>query len=106
MPEKKFIKRVENFVCEHCGFKVKGNGYTNHCPKCLYSKHVDESPGDRLSLCQGLMAPVQIITRKQRHFIKHVCFSCHLEKLNQVSADDDFEAVLKIIKDNELKNRR
>jgi len=106
MSEKKFQKKVEDFVCEHCGVKVKGNGYTNHCPKCLYSKHVDENPGDRLSPCQGLMVPVEIITRKQKHFIKHVCFKCHLEKINKVADEDDFEAVLKIIKDNEFKHRQ
>jgi len=38
---RKFSKKVENFTCEACGNKVKGSGYTDHCPNCLYSKHVD-----------------------------------------------------------------
>lgn len=102
---KKFIKIIEDFTCEHCGEKVKGNGYTNHCPACLYSKHVDENPGDRLSACQGIMAPVEIITRKQNHFIKHRCLTCGIERLNSVSPEDNFEEVLKVIKYYEMKNR-
>ena len=44
----RFIRREENFVCEVCGAKVKGTGYTNHCPQYLWSKHVDKLiPGDR-----------------------------------------------------------
>ncbi|MFA6992594.1 MAG: RNHCP domain-containing protein, partial [Candidatus Gracilibacteria bacterium] len=38
---KRFSRTIEDFVCEKCGAKVKGDGYTNHCPKCLWSKHVD-----------------------------------------------------------------
>ena len=53
---KKFIKVKEDFVCEHCGAEVKGDGYTNHCPKCLWSKHVDVHPGDRAAECGGMMA--------------------------------------------------
>lgn len=103
---KTFQKIIEDFTCENCGQKVKGNGYTNHCPACLFSKHLDESPGDRLSLCGGQMVPVEIITRKQEHLVKHRCVVCRQEKINQLSPQDDFSAVLQIIKDNELKNRR
>ncbi|MBU1911151.1 RNHCP domain-containing protein, partial [Patescibacteria group bacterium] len=50
-----FIARQEPFVCEHCSAQVnpleKGT-YRNHCPHCLFSKHVDlECPGDRKSPC-------------------------------------------------------
>ena len=37
-----FIRKTEDFICENCGAVVVGNGYTNHCPACLYSKHVEE----------------------------------------------------------------
>lgn len=57
-----FIMRNESFICEHCGFEVSphpSGSARNHCPKCLYSKHVDEdSPGDRLATCYGLMEPI------------------------------------------------
>ncbi|MEK7158524.1 MAG: RNHCP domain-containing protein, partial [Patescibacteria group bacterium] len=42
-----FQRRVEDFTCESCGAQVTGDGYTNHCPQCLVSKHVDVYPGDR-----------------------------------------------------------
>ena len=43
---KKFTKIDEEFICENCGAKVEKLGYTcrNHCPHCLYSKHVDVNP--------------------------------------------------------------
>ena len=53
-----FIKNKEDFVCQKCGFKVSGTGYTNHCPECLHSKHVDIFPGDRAQECRGLMEPI------------------------------------------------
>jgi Zn finger protein HypA/HybF involved in hydrogenase expression len=48
-----FKRTIEDFTCEHCGEQVTGNGFTNHCPQCLWSKHVDIDPGDRLALCGG-----------------------------------------------------
>ena len=57
---KQFNRKKENFVCENCGEKVEGNGYTNHCPNCLWSKHVDINPGDRQEECKGLMVPVDL----------------------------------------------
>ena len=52
---KLFERNVEDFVCTVCGQQVEGNGYTNHCPKCLSSLHVDINPGDRASSCYGVM---------------------------------------------------
>ena len=51
-----FTRKVEDFTCEHCGREVHGNGYTNHCPHCLHSKHVDVNPGDRAGLEAALTA--------------------------------------------------
>jgi Zn finger protein HypA/HybF involved in hydrogenase expression len=36
---KNFVRRKENFICEACGKKVTGDGYTDHCPACLWGKH-------------------------------------------------------------------
>jgi len=58
MPSLKFKKRKEDFFCENCGENVSGDGFTNHCPKCLWSKHVDVFPGDRKGSCNGLMKPI------------------------------------------------
>jgi hypothetical protein len=52
------------FVCAKCGLEVvplAGGGQRNHCPRCLYSMHVDGSvPGDRASGCDGLMCPIAV----------------------------------------------
>lgn len=97
MLNKKFQKKKEDFVCEKCSFFVVGNGYTNHCPKCLWSKHVDKNPGDRSEECQGLMLPAGIELRKAgKYFILHKCTKCGFERFNGVGDFDDFDMVIKI----------
>ena len=51
----RFTRVVEDFTCGQCGAAVTGDGYTNHCPLCLWSRHVDINPGDRAAECGGLM---------------------------------------------------
>ena len=62
-------RRKENsqFLCEQCGRHVlplSNGSYRNHCPFCLFSKHVDILPGDRASDCGGLMEPVGLTSIK------------------------------------------
>ena len=95
---RKFQKRTENFVCEHCRFKVKGNGYTNHCPKCLYSKHVDINPGDRAAICGGLMRPVGVEMLSEGYILTHRCEKCGAKKKNKAAPTDNFEAILNLTK--------
>lgn len=89
-----FIAREEPFVCEHCGIAVepllKGT-YRDHCPKCLYSKHVDrDGPGDRLSACQGLLEPVGIDQDGKKGFvIQYRCTKCKKSSRNRAAQDDD-----------------
>jgi rubrerythrin len=97
---KKFIKKNEDFICENCGTNVIGNGYTNHCPKCLYSKHVDINPGDRLSNCGGIMEPIDIEQKKGEFVILHKCKKCGFERKNRVNENDDYSIILKIAKKN------
>jgi rubrerythrin len=93
--EKRFQKRVENFTCEHCGTDVVGNGYTNHCPRCLYSKHVDINPGDRAASCGGIMQPKRLEgSTGEGYVIIHRCEKCGIERRNVVSKDDNSDAVL------------
>ncbi len=96
MQESKFRKRVEDFKCEHCGEAVKGNGYTNHCPHCLWSKHVDVNPGDRLSGCGGMMEPIALEGTVARLRILHRCQLCGLEKRNDAAPDDDKEKIVSL----------
>lgn len=88
MSDTKFIKTAEDFVCEHCGAKVVGDGYTNHCPQCLWSKHVDINPGDRAAICQALMEPIGLIVGKE-WIIVHRCLGCGKTIKNKVAEKDD-----------------
>ncbi len=93
---KKFSRTTEDFTCEHCGAKVKGNGYTNHCPQCLYSKHVDINPGDRAADCGGLMEPVDIELKDGKYVIVHRCQKCGFIRRNKLCDDDNFQTVLEL----------
>ncbi len=94
---KKFQKRKEDFVCENCGEKVKGSGYTNHCPKCLWSKHVDIFPGDRLEDCGGMMEPVDVESKKGSRFVLvHKCVKCGEVARVGMSKEDNMELAIKI----------
>lgn len=95
-----FIRTTEDFICENCGREVKGNGYTNHCPYCLYSKHVDVNPGDRAADCGGLMKPVAVELRKGERIIIHECVKCGYRKPNRAAPEDDFEVILRIMEEN------
>lgn len=95
---KKFTKTEETFICENCGKKVIGNGYTNHCPKCFYSKHVDINPGDRSCDCGGLMEPVEILQKNGEFMIMHKCKKCGFERKNKLAENDDRNEFFKLSK--------
>ena len=95
-----FIPREEPFTCEHCGAKVQplGKGtYRDHCPKCLFSKHVDrDGPGDRLSDCLGLIEPVSIDQDGEKGVgIMYKCLKCNKVYRKRGADDDDLVNFLK-----------
>jgi hypothetical protein len=94
----KFIKNQEDFVCQNCGESVFGDGCTNHCPKCLWSKHVDVNPGDRAESCGGLMKPIGVEKKSEKYRVTHQCQKCGYEKTNSVSETDNFDEVISIVK--------
>jgi rubrerythrin len=89
---RKFSRKVEDFKCEVCGADIVGNGYTNHCPQCLHSKHVDINPGDRQSLCCGVMRPIARGLDRKGYYIVHECLHCGVLKKNK-QAPEDSQAV-------------
>lgn len=91
-----FQRTIEDFVCGHCGFAVQGTGYTNHCPRCLWSRHVDVMPGDRQAECNGLMEPVAVETKAGAYRVLHRCQICGMEKWNQASSEDDFDRLVEL----------
>lgn len=94
---RKFQRRTENFTCEHCGQPVTGNGYTNHCSACLWSKHVDVNPGDRAADCGGLMEPVGAEQKSGESILVHRCVVCGHIKRNRTAPEDNFSLLLKIM---------
>jgi len=96
--KKQFQRKVEDFVCENCGAVVAGDGYTNHCPACLYSKDVDINPGDRASACGGLMKPVSVEVKNGGYIILHECVKCGKTRRNKSAPNDNFDTILKITK--------
>ena len=74
---KKFQRTKENFVCEVCGHHTEGDGYTNHCPECLSSKHVDIFPGDRLEDCGGIMDVIEVVRKGDGYVLVHRCRNCN-----------------------------
>ena len=91
----KFKMINESFQCESCNRKIEKHpewSARNHCPFCLYSKHLDEkSPWDRLSKCLWLMEPIWIEYKKKKwNMIIHKCSKCDKQILNKLAPDDDF----------------
>lgn len=97
---KKFTMKDEPFICENCHKKVEKLNYTarDHCPYCLYSKHVDISPGDRKNSCQGLLEPMRIEKFKNTYKIIYKCQKCHLLHKNIMAKDDDYNKIIDLSK--------
>jgi len=88
----------ESFVCEHCGKNVSKLNYTarDHCPFCLYSKHVDINPGDRANECRGLLMPIGIEKFKNTYKIIYKCNKCNIIHKNIVAIDDDMNKIIEL----------
>ena len=94
MQHAKFTRKKEDFICEVCGLKVHGNGYTNHCPRCLSSKHMDIHPGDRACSCKGIMLATGFELKNGVEYIIHTCQSCGYQRANKVNPSDERDAVI------------
>ena len=97
MTNAQFTRRIEKLTCDFCGTEVHGNGYTNHCPECLVSKHVDVNPGDRASGCHGLMMPIAIERKNGKEYIVQCCEKCGFERRNKVCPEDNRDSVIAVM---------
>jgi hypothetical protein len=101
-PDRPAADGRDAFKCGHCkafiGPTVSGGRHRNHCPLCLYSRHVDNRrPGDRASSCRSLMAPIGTFHRpKGEQVLLHRCLGCGVERYNRVAADDNPLACLRL----------
>lgn len=95
---KKFNMIDEKFICENCKKKVQKLNYTarDHCPYCLYSKHLDINPGDRANKCQGLLKPIGIEKHKNTYKIIYKCLKCNKIHKNIIARDDNFELIIQL----------
>lgn len=100
------------FKCSHCKQWAVINSYMgtvnrNHCNICLWSKHVDENKGDRMSKCLGGMRPIGLtfkhegIGRQGEIMLIHECAQCARVSINRIAGDDDNEKVLSIYRSSQ-----
>ncbi len=105
LPTKLFRVINEGFVCGNCSADVPPTTCgtpRNHCPFCLYSKHVDVHVGDRANPCRGLMKPVGVvISGRDSYIIIHRCLECKEIMRSKVIPGkdiqpDDFDLVVSL----------
>ena len=95
-----FMKRFnmidEEFICDNCHRNVAKLEYSarDHCPYCLFSKHVDILPGDRKNDCTGLLVPIGVEKYKSSYKIIYRCSKCNEIHKNIVARDDDFNKII------------
>lgn len=99
---KRFTMIDELFFCENCKRKVLPLGYTarDHCPYCLYSKHVDILPGDRSNNCHGLLKPIGIEKFRDSYKIIYKCEKCKKMHKNVMASDDSMDLIIELSKVN------
>lgn len=106
-------QRQVGFECLHCKQNVasqalySGVNNRNHCPYCLFSRHVDLfKAGDRLCACRESMQPLGLTFKKERKkygsplgelMLIHQCTACKAISINRVAADDSNERLLGVL---------
>ncbi len=95
-PRQRAGRRQEgSFRCRHCLLDVPleapGTRHRNHCPGCLWSRHLDgEVPGDRAAECGSSMEPIAITVRGDGEWVLvHRCLACDEVHLNRSAGDDN-----------------
>ncbi len=106
-----------DFTCMHChglvsaGYIVAGVNNRNHCPYCLWSRHLDwRKAGDRLSACKAGMQPIGLTVKKTRKkynrhrqgelMLVHRCTACGQVAINRIAADDDSQIAMEIFEES------
>ena len=105
------------FTCINCRRWVfiniyMGTNNRNHCPYCLWSRHVDmQIPGDRSSGCDVGMKPIAVTLKKAgtdkwgnkkpgEVMLVHECTRCGKISINRVAADDDAKEIMKVFENS------
>lgn len=107
--------QADSFRCVHCRLQVSANPSLagvqnrNHCPYCLWSRHVDaQRAGDRLADCGAEMKPVGLTLKATRKkygpakagelMLIHQCQGCGKLSINRIAADDATEQLLEVFR--------
>jgi len=107
----------QGFICRHCNLYVPcaaiiaGVQNRNHCPGCLWSRHLDGlNAGDRLAGCRATMRPIGLTTKRCRNkyaserdgelMIIHRCTVCPKIVINRIAADDSAAALFELFEDS------
>jgi hypothetical protein len=106
-------RKTGGFTCSHCATFVSintemGTEHRNHCNACLWSKHVDNKPGDRASECQSGMEPIAVtlkikgtdkytgVQKSADVMLVHRCTGCDVHIINRIAADDSVLGILSV----------
>jgi hypothetical protein len=107
----------QGFRCRHCSMEVScaphiaGVQNRNHCPYCLWSRHLDGvTAGDRRSACRATMRPVGLTTKRSHNkyarerdgelMLIHQCTVCAKLVINRIAADDSTPAILDLLENS------
>jgi hypothetical protein len=103
----------QGFTCRHCALYVScdpalaGVQNRNHCPYCLWSRHLDwRVAGDRLAGCRAAMQPIGLTLKRSRNkyaaerdgelMIIHRCTICAKVAINRIAADDGAAMIVQL----------
>ncbi len=89
------------FHCVRCSRPIVpqaiGTEHRNHCNWCLWSKHLDDVPGDRAADCGGAMEPIAVWVRRGSDWaIIHQCRKCGELHSNRIAGDDNEIALVSL----------
>lgn len=106
--------KTSGFKCLNCkefvaDKKFIGTAHRNHCPICLWSKHIMNSD------CGGKMEPIGLTFKKEgldkygkekigELMMIHLCLTCHRLSFNRIAADDNPEMILHIFEESKNLN--
>jgi len=117
MARRVYLSRGEalegDFRCLHCHYQVSASALRagvqnrNHCPYCLWSRHVDwKKTGDRLATCMAEMQPIGLTLKATRKkygparagelMLIHQCLGCGKLSINRIAADDNPGRLLEV----------
>jgi len=105
-------RQEQGFTCLHCrgnvnsSFASSGVCNRNHCPYCLWSRHLDlYAAGDRLSACKAGMRPIGLTFKRSAKkygpghgelMLVHLCVECSRLSINRIAADDHSGTVYEV----------